>query len=135
MPDDLSLPIQHAVVAALRANAGLAALVGDRVYDDVPPDTAFPYVCLTGWQHVPEEIDCYDVSEYFFDVQCFSRRIGRIEVGGIAREVHSALRRKEITITSGDTAAISHRSTNYLTEPDGLTQRAILNFVVTSDQF
>lgn len=135
MSDDVSIPIQQAVVAALKESTAVTALVDARVFDDVPPDAAFPYVCLTGWQHVPEDVDCYDVSEYFFDVQCFSRRVGRLEVGFVARAVRSALHHKEITVGSGDIASVSHRSTHYFTEPDGLTQRAILNFIVTSDQF
>lgn len=135
MSDDVSLPIQQAVVSVLRSDAALLAVIGGRVYDDVPPDAVFPYICLTGWQHVPEEIDCYDVSEYFFDVQCFSRQVGRVQVGGIAKDVRNALARKEVTIADGDAAIMSHRSTNFFTEPDGLTQRAILNFIATSDQF
>lgn len=135
MSDDVSLPIQQAVIAALKADAALAAIIGARAYDDVPADAAFPYACLTGWQHVPEEADCFDVAEYFFDFQCFSRSVGRVEVGRIARAVRGALARRELAIGDGLTASISHRTTLYFDEPDGLTRRAVLNFVVTSDQF
>lgn len=135
MSEDVSLAVQQAVVAVLKADAVMAATVDGRVFDDVPPDAVFPYVCLTGWQHVPDEVDCFDVSEFFFDVQCFSRRVGRIDVGKIAAAVRKALSRTEISIDTGESAIISHRGTNYFTEPDGLTQRAILNFIVTSDQF
>lgn len=135
MSDDISLPIQQAVVAVLKSDADVAQMVGGRVYDDVPASALFPYLCLTGWQMVPDEVDCFDVAEYFFDVQCFSRLVGRVEVGRIARRVRHALARKIVTIEGGSAATLSHRSTHYFTEPDGLTQRAVLNFVVTSDQF
>lgn len=132
MSDDLSLSIQQAVIALLKTNPAVSAIVGVRVYDDVPPDAAFPHICLTGWQHVPAETDCFDMSEYFFDAQVYSRKSSRNEAASIAKAVRKALARASVSV---DGSVLSHRSTNYFTEPDGLTQRAVLNFVVTSDQF
>lgn len=135
MIDDVSLSIQQAVVSVLRSDAALSAIIGGRVYDDVPADASFPYACLTGWQMVPDEFDCFDLAEYFFDVQCFSRQVGRVQVGDVARAARRALHRRQITIEGGLTASISHRGTLYFDEPDGLTRRAVLNFIVTSEEF
>ena len=38
--------LQRAVVAALKGDSGLAALVADRVFDHTPATAAFPYVTL-----------------------------------------------------------------------------------------
>lgn len=40
--------VHNALIAAMRADAGLAALVGQKVYDSVPPNAVHPYVQLYG---------------------------------------------------------------------------------------
>ncbi|MGV6872553.1 DUF3168 domain-containing protein [Pseudochelatococcus sp. B33] len=136
MSDDLSGPIQTAVHALLLADTGLSAIVGTRVFDRVPSDAQLPFVYTSGWQMIGDELDCYDVTEYFFDVQVFGRSgIGRLSITPAAGAVRKALHRQQITIEGGEIAWISHRTTFYFDEPDGLTRRAVLNFHVTSDQF
>ena len=43
---DASLELQKAIVAALKADAGVDALVGTRIYDAVPMNATKPYVEL-----------------------------------------------------------------------------------------
>ena len=41
-----ALALQKAVYAALVADAGVGALIGDRIYDVAPRDAVFPYVTI-----------------------------------------------------------------------------------------
>lgn len=41
---DHSLPVREAVIQALRADAGIQAIVGQRVYESVPDDILMPYI-------------------------------------------------------------------------------------------
>ena len=130
---EATLPLQAAVVAALKAHAPLTALVGAKVYDRVPPNTLPPYCTISGWQEIEDGTDCSDASEVFFDVQCFSTAVGRPEAARIAGAVKAALHRLVPTVTGWTDAEISYRSTHYFPESDGITTRAVVNFQVLTD--
>lgn len=44
MAIDHSLEVRRAVVARLRSDIGVTALVGDRIYDDPPADPIWPFI-------------------------------------------------------------------------------------------
>lgn len=46
----LARPLLDGVAAALRADAGLAALVGERIYGEAFAGAVFPYVTLGPWK-------------------------------------------------------------------------------------
>ncbi len=52
-----ALALQEAMVARLKADAGVRALVGARVYDRVPEKAAFPYLVLDGVTETPTPAD------------------------------------------------------------------------------
>lgn len=130
---EATLPLQAAVVAALKAHAPLAAIVGAKVYDRVPANTAPPYVTITGWQEIEDGTDCSDASEVFFDVQCYSAQVGRPEAARIAGAVKDALHRLTPATAGWGNAEIQYRSTQYFTESDGATTRAVCNFQALLD--
>lgn len=130
---EATLPLQAAVVAALKAHAPLTAIVGVKVYDRVPANTAPPYVTVTGWQEIEDGTDCMDASEVFFDVQCFSTAVGRPEAARIAGAVKDALHRLTPATAGWANTEISYRGTQYFTETDGTTTRAVVNFQALAD--
>lgn len=130
---EATLPLQAAVVAALKAYAPLTALVGSKVFDRVPANTQPPYICLSGWQEIEDGSDCFDASEIFFDVQAFSAAVGRPGAARIAGAVKAALHRLTPATTGWANAEIQYRSTNYFPEADGATTRAVINFQALAD--
>lgn len=130
---EATLPLQAAVVAALKAHAPLTAIVGTKVFDRVPAGTVAPYVTITGWQEIEDGTDCSDASELFFDVQCFSTVVGRPEAARIAAAVKSALHKLAPATTDWANTEILYRSTQYFTESDGTTTRAVVNFQALTD--
>lgn len=130
---EATLPLQAAVVAALKAHAPLTAIVGTKVYDRVPANTQPPYIMLSGWQEIEDGADCFDTSEVFWDVQCFSAGVGRPEAARIAGAVKDALHRL-VPVTAGwRNTEITYRSTQYFNESDGVTTRAVLGFQALTD--
>jgi hypothetical protein len=125
---DPTLAVQAAIVAALKADAPLAAMVGTKIYDRVPPTVVPPYCALTGWQEIDQGTECMDASEVFFDVQCFSTAVGRPECAAIAAAVKKALNRVAPAVTAHTNVEIQHNSTLYFTETDNLTSRAVVSF-------
>lgn len=130
---EATLPLQAAVIAALKAHAPLAAIVGTKVFDRVPAGTAAPYVCLSGWQEIEDGTDCMDASEVFFDVQCFSTAVGRPEAARIAAAVKGVLHRLAPTVTGWGNTEVIYRGIQYFVESDNTTTRAVLNFQALSD--
>ena len=55
---DGSLALQEAIIARLKADTGVSALVNGRILDHVPVDTPMPYVSLGPFQILPELADC-----------------------------------------------------------------------------
>lgn len=130
---EATLPLQAAVVAALKAYAPLTALVGAKVYDRVPANTQPPYCTVTGWQEIEDGTDCSDASEVFFDVQAYSDSVGRTEAARIAGAVKDALHRLTPATTGWGNTEIQYRGAQYFTESDGVTTRAVCNFQALTD--
>lgn len=130
---EATLPLQAAVIAALKAHAPLAAIVGTKVFDRVPAGTAAPYVTISGWQEIEDGTDCMDASEIFFDVQAFSTQPGRPEAARIAGAVKAALHGMAPTLAGWTNSEVLYRSTQYFPEPDGITTRAVVNFQALTD--
>ena len=61
-----SLELQGAILTALKADAGVDALIADRIYDKVPPAPTFPYVTISDDQVVSAHADCLDNSTQVF---------------------------------------------------------------------
>jgi Protein of unknown function (DUF3168) len=57
MADGYQAALQLAVLTALKADAGLGALVGNRIYDAPPQSVLFPYVRFGRSEFAPDDTD------------------------------------------------------------------------------
>jgi hypothetical protein len=130
---DVSLAMQDAIVAALRADAGVSALVGTRIYDRVPMNAERPYVSLGPAQVTEDRIDCIDGSEVFQQVTAFSEAPGFAECKTIANAIRSALHKLQAN-QGGLSFEIEHRFTNIFRASDGLSSQGVLSFRALIDQ-
>jgi hypothetical protein len=73
-----SLDLQKAVVARLKADAGVTALVGQRIYDRVPPDAVFPYVSLGRSKLRQAELIVMTVAKLPFRLTCGRERLASL---------------------------------------------------------
>lgn len=122
---DLSLPLQAAIVQALKADTELQALVGDRIYDRVPSPVVAPYITVGDVQIVDDSSACLSLAEYSGQVDCWSEGVGYPEVKRIGAAVVRVLDAK-LPLDGG--AVVIHRiaSLSYGRERDNLTSRAII---------
>lgn len=93
MADGPALALQKALVTALRADPGVSALVGARVYDEPPQDVMFPYLRVGNIDLRPLRMSgtCTD-EDILFSVEAHSRPVsGRVEASRIAHAVRVAL--------------------------------------------
>lgn len=77
-----------AVRAAAMEDGAVQALIGDRFYDDPPPDVMFPYLTLGRVETKPVDASERDALEHGVTLHVWSRYGGRAE----ALEVIAALR-------------------------------------------
>jgi hypothetical protein len=134
MSSSASLPLQAAVISALKVDPAVAAVVADRVFDRVPTNSAKPYVAFGPSQILPEYADDYEGSSETFQLDGWSTAYGKEEIKRLGRAMRDALSHAELPLGDNQrTVLIEVEQERYLTEPDGLTQHAILLFVAHTE--
>jgi len=128
-----TLELQGAIVARLKDDGAVAALVAGRVYDSVPAGVLFPYISLGPSDEVSEEYDCIDGFNISLQIDCWSRKLGFPEVRAIGDAVRSALK-TELFIEHNALAYFQHRTTRTFRDPDGLTSHAAITFEAFAEQ-
>lgn len=123
-----SLELQGVIVSRLKADATLAALIGGRVYDNVPSNPTFPYISLGATDETSDDADCITALSISFQVDCWSRAVGFPEARKVADAVRRSLHEASLTLTSNALVSIQHRQTRVFRDPDGLTNQAVLTF-------
>jgi|SRR6185369_14925886 len=125
---DPSLELQAALVAKLKGDSGVQAVVGTRIYDEVPNNPTFPYISLGDNQVIPDKADCIDGSEIFWQIDGWARDPAFPRCKQIAKAVTAALDEVDLSI-SGYTLIWSElNTTNYLHDPDGITRHVAISF-------
>lgn len=123
---DNTLPLQAAIVAALRGSAALTAL-GARIFDHIPDGCRQPYAAMATWTLRDEGTDCFDAQTVEFMIDCWSDKKGREEVAKIAGAVKDTLHRLAV-----DNAEISWNDTAFGIESE-MMSRAIMRFTALLD--
>ena len=100
MPDRYALALQKGLVTSLKADAGVAALVGDRVYDEPPQAATRPYVRIGAIEPRPFRTDCGSAARVTFGIEVYSRpNSGRVECTQCAEAIVDALDEQEGSVT------------------------------------
>lgn len=107
MDIDPGRALQAALIAALRGDGALDALVGGRVYDEPPQDVAMPYVAL-GEEFGQPAYESTDGSgfEVLVTIDTWSRSQGRGEVKDIMAAILAVLHREALLI-AGHTLVVA----------------------------
>jgi len=122
---DASLPLQKAIVAALKADPAVAAIVAARVYDVPPAAPVKPYISLGPFDVLTEVASNYEGSDTSIQIDGWSAGQGSVEVKQLARAIREALHEKEFTLDEDQRlVALTIDQTRYLRELDGITQHA-----------
>ena len=124
---DPSLALQKAIVAALKADAGVNAIVAGRIYDAVPGSAVKPYISFGAFQLLPEHGDCLDGGEAFVTLDAWAAGPDTVQVKQLGTAVARALDMAPITLASPQRLVeMSIEQTQYMRDPDGLTAHGII---------
>lgn len=124
---DPAWALQKALHARLAGDAELVALVGARIYDEVPRNEAAPYVHLAeaavrDWSTATEA-----GAEVLFAIIVFSKAAGRREALAIAERVRALLHEAPLALDGHRLVNLRHAATETLRNvKDG--RRALLRF-------
>lgn len=123
---DGQVPLQKAIVEAVRASSVLDGLIAGRIYDDVPLEAVFPYASFGPFDSGAEGGSCDHGEEVEVQIDTWSRTVGSVE----AKTIGGALR---TLLTSGVVAPDGYRVTLVRPLPlrtqrglDGRTTQTIL---------
>jgi len=125
---DLSGPLRRAVVAALQADPGVAALIGSRVYDYVSAAPAYPFLrCTTMIASPWEATGGVRGSLVRLQVDAFTKGYGRAAAEPLAAAVVAALDEADLALPEGSLVSLQWRQTRMLDDPaeQGVTHGVI----------
>ncbi|MDO6587331.1 DUF3168 domain-containing protein [Salipiger sp. 1_MG-2023] len=95
------IELLYGIVAALRADAGVGDVVGDRIYDEVPQGATFPYIKFGNFAPSPVRTDCTTSTLVTFSLEAHSRptAAGRTQALMAAAAMAAALSDNEDAVT------------------------------------
>ncbi|MBX5279130.1 DUF3168 domain-containing protein [Rhizobium sp. NLR13a] len=123
------LELQGSIVARLKADAILSALIGSRVYDQPPEGATFPYFTIGEAQFLRDDATCVSGGQVYLTMHAWSRAVGFPEVKRIADAVAESLHLAPLTLATNHLISINHRQTRVFRDADGLTSHAVIEFV------
>ncbi len=128
MSDGPDWELQTAIVARLKADTALQALIGNpiRLHQDVPDVPTFPYVTIGDGQNVPDQVQFMDSSEVFVDLHVWSRAAGFAEAKRIAATIEASLNDADLSLTSNRCVEIERAGNRSLRDPDGVTKHVVV---------
>lgn len=136
---DPVLELRTAMVMRMRGFAGLTALVGQNVFDEVPQagsrgtsSVKLPYVSLGPAGYDPDLVDCVDGGEIMVQVDAWSDKPGQAEVAQVAHQIRRAFRGFEPVLADNALVEFSHWRTDYLI--DGAIKHASIRFTAIVEE-
>lgn len=128
MSMDADLALQTAIYAHLGADETLAALIGARLYDNVPGDTGFPYVTLGEALVSDNSTGDSRGAEHRLAFNAYSRGGGRAEAKSILGALNAALDEAALTLAGFTLVNLRFLDAETRREPDGQTWRGTIRF-------
>ena len=127
---DPSLELQAAIIGVLKNDPGVQAVVGQRIYDEVPPNPTFPYVSLGDNQVIPDSPppECIDGCEVFWQIDGWARDPTFPMTKQISKAVVKALDDIDLQVSGYDCVVCMLQTANYLHDPDGITRHVAMTF-------
>lgn len=122
------LEIQAAVIAALRADPSVTAIVGERVWDRAPHAATFPLIELGFRAQEPWDGDAMNGAETVVTVNCWSEQPGAVEACRIADAVIARLHEQALSLPNNAFVLGRFIGLNVVPQGDGVTTLAAIRF-------
>ncbi len=131
---DPALQLQKALVAVLKADAGVNAIIAGRIYDAVPGGAVKPYLSFGPFQMLPEHGSCLDGGEAFVTLDGWAAGPDTVQVKQLGAAVAKALDLAPIMIDAPPRLVeMTVEQTQYMRDPDGITAHAVITVHAFTD--
>ena len=131
---DPSLQLQRALVAVLKADAGVNAIIAGRIYDAVPGGAVKPYLSFGPFQMLPEHGSCLDGGEAFVTLDGWAAGPDTVQVKQLGAAVAKALDLAPIVLDAPPRLVeMTVEQTQYMRDPDGITAHAVITVHALTD--
>ncbi len=121
---------ERALLAAMRevimADASVAALAGERIYDEPPPDAVFPYVTLGRIESRNADTSTAATLEHAVTLHVWSRYGGRAEALSLISALRTALHNAPLTLEGCRLVLLLSQFADVFRSGDGRTTHGVL---------
>ena len=126
-----SFDLQTILYSTLNGDSTLDGIVGDnKIFDNVPQDTAYPYVVIGNINVANRGTKSLDGNEYSVDIDVWSQYRGKKEISDAMERIYELLNDTSYSVSSADMVVSQVRNTITLTENDGITRHGVLSLSV-----
>lgn len=119
-----------ALVAAIRAaaseDAGVQAIVADRVYDDPPPGVTFPYITIGRIESKPLDASAREALEHGLTLHVWSRYGGRAEALEVIAALRGCLHNAGLNVADRRLVLLFAQFADVFRSGDGITTHGVL---------
>lgn len=123
-----SLALQKAVFAMLVGDAGVGALVGDRIHDVAPRNAVFPYVAFGDLRTDDWSTGSSSGAEHRLTLHAWSRHRGKAEALAILDAIVFALDEAPLDLDGHHLVNLQFEASIVAAEADGVTWRGTARF-------
>lgn len=136
---DATIALQEAITIRLKTDPGVAAIVGDRVYDAVAPNAVKPYLSFGPIESRTQSADLYEGSEVVMQIDGWSGggsgdALGSLVSKQLGAAVRAALHDEELSLADGQRLVLLQiDSLRYLRDADGITEHAVITLTALTE--
>lgn len=124
-----SVELQTAIYQRLISFPAVAAICGDRIYDNAPAEGGWtaPHITFGPTQILDEDADCIDGRVEVVQIDCWARDGGRLRPAKeLADAVKKALHRYEVDLATQALVEMRVDLMRVFLDPDGLTAHGVV---------
>lgn len=129
-----SLALQTAVYAALIADAGVDALIGDRIYDAAPRGAAFPYANFGEMRVADWSTGTETGAEHRLTLHVWSRERGKSECFAVMEAIAAGLHDAALGLDGHGLVNLRFESGQAARDPDGISWHGVMRFRAVTEQ-
>lgn len=126
--------VQAALLSVLRADAGVAAIFGPRIYDDESEAPAFPFVRVERHECRPVGASLGEAMEHVFTLAVSSRDDGLREARGALAALRAAVDAAEWSLPEGRIALAYTTYSDVMRQADRRAFRGLIRFRIISEE-
>lgn len=130
---DPALALQKAIVAALKGDPAVSAIVNGRIYDGVPANATKPFISFGLFQQLPEHGACLDGGESFITLDGWCVGPDTVQIKQLGAAICQTLDEAELVVDGQHLVELTIEQTQYLRDPDGITAHASITLRTMTD--